>query len=138
MVKKISIGLLVSILAVPLIPTTGMSWHGGGPRSSFHGRYGGHYHYGRHHRSGAWLWGLGGLILGSAVVAAAMQPPAVAYPYSYSSYPYSPYAYQPRVAPGACRWERYVLDGYGRTMLDRYGQPIKEYTTGPCDYPPPR
>jgi len=42
------------------------------------------------------------------------------------------YNYKPNVPPGMCRWERFVLDGYGRTLLDPSGQPVKEYTIGPC------
>ncbi|MCL2790051.1 MAG: hypothetical protein FWD79_05350 [Desulfobulbus sp.] len=113
----------------------GGRYYGGGPRpySYGYGRYG---YYGGHRGWGpsAWLWGLGGLVLGSAIVATAMQPPVQQVVYADSPPPV--YSYQPRVSPGMCRWERYVLDGYGRTMFDRYGQPVKEYTTGPCGYQP--
>jgi len=133
MTKKMVIGLLVSILAVPFIlPATGMAGPG---RSHYYGHHG---HYRHYHGSGAWLWGLGGLVLGSAIVATAMQPPPPQVVYVAPPPPPVVYSYQPQVTPGMCRWERYVLDGYGRTVSDRYGQPIKEYTTGPCDYPPPR
>ncbi|MCL2458667.1 MAG: hypothetical protein FWF31_07435 [Desulfobulbus sp.] len=140
MTKKMVIGLLVSILAVTLAPATGMCWRGG---PSYNYRYYGHGYYRHYYGSDAWVWGLGGLMLGSVLVAAAMQPPPPQVVYVEPSPPrivYSPvaYSYQPRPAQGECRWERYVLDGYGRTVFDRYGQPIKEYTTGPCNYPPPR
>lgn len=39
--------------------------------------------------------------------------------------------------PGLCRWERTVLDGFGRPILDRYGRPVKEYAIGSCVAPPP-
>jgi len=133
MKNKMIIGLLVSVLTVPFIPAMSMA----GPGRHYHGHHG---HY-RHHGSGSgWVWGLGGLMLGSVLVAAAMQPPPPRQ-VVYAAPPPPPVAYYPYQAPvstGTCRWERYVLDGYGRTMFDRYGQPIKEYTTGPCGYPPPR
>ena len=46
------------------------------------------------------------------------------------------YDYPPQVPSGMCRWERYVRDGYGRFVLDQFGQPIKEYTIGSCQFPP--
>jgi hypothetical protein len=39
---------------------------------------------------------------------------------------------KPDVPPGMCRWERFVLDGYGRPLLDPTGQPVKEYSIAPC------
>ncbi len=42
------------------------------------------------------------------------------------------YNYKTDVPPGMCRWERFVLDGYGRPLLDPSGQPVKEYALGPC------
>jgi hypothetical protein len=42
------------------------------------------------------------------------------------------YNAKPDVPPGMCRWERFVLDGYGRPVLDSSGQPVKEYAIGPC------
>ena len=125
MSKKLIAGLLVATLSIPLVPAPGMSWHGGPPPPPRHHR---------HHGGDAWLWGLGGLVLGSAIVATAMQPPAR--PVVYAEAPPPAYAYRPTYTPAQCRWERYVLDGYGRTVYDRYGRPLKEYTTGPCDYPP--
>ncbi|MCL1979457.1 MAG: hypothetical protein FWG62_00065 [Proteobacteria bacterium] len=135
MMKKIAIGLLVSFMAVPLLPTTGLCWRGG-PPSPYYG-YRGYSGYHRHYGSGGWILGLGGLVLGTAIVASALQPPPPQVVYAAPPPPpVGYYSYRPAVSPGACRWERYVLDGYGRAMFDRYGQPIKEYTTGPCDYPP--
>ncbi|MDR2549033.1 MAG: hypothetical protein LBD10_02335 [Desulfobulbus sp.] len=140
MVKKTVIGLLASLLAVPLAPATGLCWRGGPPpppRPYYGGYYGGYYGH-SHHDSDAWLWGLGGLVLGSVLVAAATQP-APPRQVVYTEPPPPPvnyYSYRPPVSSGTCRWERYVLDGYGRTVFDRYGRPIKEYTTGPCNYPP--
>jgi hypothetical protein len=130
MVKKLGIVLMAASLAVPLVPSAAMSWHGGPPPRHHHG----------HHGGDAWLWGLGGLVLGTAIVATALQPPPPPPPQHVVYVDPQPvgYAYQPRVAPEMCRWERYVLDGYGRTVFDRYGRPVKEYTTGPCDYPPAR
>lgn len=132
MTKKLIAGLLVASLSIPLMPDPGMSWHGGPPPPS-------RYHHRHHHKNSsgdAWLWGLGGLVLGSAIVATVMQPPARQAVYAEAPPPpvYAPY---PRAyAPEQCRWERYVIDGYGRNVYDHYGQPLKEYTTGPCDYPP--
>jgi hypothetical protein len=129
MTKKLIAGLLVASLSIPLMPDLGMSWYGGPPPPSG-------YHQ-RHHRNNggdAWLWGLGGLVLGTAIVATAMQP--TAQQVVYAEAPPPAYAYPRAYAPAQCRWERYVLDGYGRNVYDRYGQPLKEYTTGPCDYPP--
>ncbi len=65
-------------------------------------------------------WGLTGLFLGSVLTSLAYRPsPPPMYP-----------------PPGMCRWERSVLDPYGRTLLDRYGRPVKEYALGSCRYPP--
>ena len=128
MVKKLVAGLLVAALAVPLVPSAGMCWYGGPPPPP---RY--HHH---HHGGDAWLWGLGGLVLGSAIVATAMQPSPPPRQVVYVDQPPATYSYAPQVASRTCRWERYVLDAYGRTVFDRYGQPVKEYTSGPCDYPP--
>ena len=131
MMKKWVIVFVMAALAGPLMPSTGMSWHGGPPP-----RHSGHYH--GHHGNDAWLWGLGGLVLGTAIAAAFLQP---APPPRRAVYVDSPpagygYGYQPRVAPATCRWERWVLDGSGRPLRDRYGYPVKEYATGACDYPP--
>jgi len=128
MVKKLATVLTIAVLAIPLAPSAGMSWRGGPPPRGYYGHHG-------HHGNDAWLWGLGGLVLGTAIVATALQPPPPQ-PVAYVAPQPAVYSYRPRVAPEMCRWERYVLDGYGRNVFDRYGRPVKEYTTGPCDYPP--
>lgn len=120
MFKKTIFALMVVILATSLVPSEGMCWS----------RHGGH---GYHHND-ALLWGLGGLVLGSTIVAATYQPPPPQV--VYAAPPPPVYGYAPNVPPGMCRWERYVLDGYGRTLLDQRGQPVREYTVGSCQYPP--
>ena len=50
---------------------------------------------------------------------------------------FDPVASVPVAPPGLCRWERTVLDGFGRPILDRYGRPVKEYAIGSCVAPPP-
>lgn len=80
-------------------------------------------------------WGLTGLFLGSALTSLAYRPPPPPmYPPPVAMTAVT--TYPPAVPPGMCRWERYVLDPYGRTLLDRYGHPIKEYALGSCRYPP--
>ena len=80
-------------------------------------------------------WGLTGLFLGSALTSLAYRPPpAPIYPPPVAMA--SVTTYPPAVPPGMCRWERFVLDPYGRTLLDRYGRPVKEYALGSCRYPP--
>jgi len=126
MVKKTVLAVMVGVLLLSLLPSTGSCWHAE-PRRHGHGGHG----------DDALLWGLGGLVLGAAVVGAALQPaPPPPQPVMYVEPQPAAYVYQPRVEPEMCRWERYVLDGYGRTLFDQYGQPAKEYTTGPCQYPP--
>ena len=133
--KRLIAGVALSLFALSLYPATGMAWHHP-PRSYYH-----------HHGHGDdWVWGLTGLLIGGALVAAATQPVVYAAPPSVAAYPpysaYGPpaqasvYSYPPAVPPGLCRWERYVLDGQGRALLDAYGQPIREYTIGSCQYPP--
>lgn len=121
MVKKTFLALMVVLMATSLVPSEGMCWYG------HHGRHG-------YHHNDALLWGLGGLVLGTTLVAATYQPP----PRVVYGAPLPPvYAYAPtNLPPGMCRWERYVLDGYGRTLLDQRGQPVREYTVGSCQYPP--
>lgn len=121
MVKKTIFALMVVIMATSLVPSEGMCWY------SHHGGYG-------YRHNDALLWGLGGLVLGTTLVAATYQPPPPQV--VYGAPPPAVYGYAPSVPPGMCRWERYVLDGYGRTLLDQRGQPVKEYTVGPCQYPP--
>ena len=61
--------------------------------------------------------------------AAAFDPaPQMARPPVYSTPVHTP--------PGQCRWERQILDRYGRPVLDQRGQPLREYTIGPCWRPP--
>ena len=135
MKKRLIAGVALSLFALSLYPATGMAWHHP-PRSYYH-----------HHGHGDdWVWGLTGLLIGGALVAAATQPVVYAAPPPVAAYPpysaYGPpaqtsvYSYPPAVPPGLCRWERYVLDGQGRALLDAYGQPIREYTIGSCQYPP--
>ena len=135
MKKRLIAGVALSLFALSLYPATGMAWHHP-PRSYYH-----------HHGHGDdWVWGLTGLLIGDALVAAATQPVVYAAPPPVAAYPpysaYGPpaqasvYSYPPAVPPGLCRWERYVLDGQGRALLDAYGQPIREYTIGSCQYPP--
>ena len=132
-------GLVLSVFVLSLMPTASMAWHHP-PRSYSH------YGYGHGYHSNDWVWGLTGLLIGGALVAAATQPVVYAAPPPVAAYPpysaYGPpaqasvYSYPPAVPPGLCRWERYVLDGQGRALLDAYGQPIREYTIGSCQYPP--
>ena len=117
-VKKTMLALACCLLVASVAPTAGFShpYHGGG--------------------GGGWGWGLAGLLVGTAVVASVVSQPTVVYaappPPVYVT-PSSGYAAAPPAAPpGSCRWERYVLDGYGRQVLDQYGHPVKEYTIGPC------
>jgi len=120
MVKKTIFALIVGVMAMSLVPSEGMCWYS--------------HHHGYYHND-ALLWGLSGLVVGSAITAVALQPPPPQ-PVVYGAPPPAVYAYPPSVPPGMCRWERYVLDGYGRTLLDQRGQPVREYTVGPCQYPP--
>lgn len=131
MIKIFSVALITTVLAVPLAPVPGWSWYNGS-------RHGSRHHHQSHHGDEALVWGLGGLVLGTVLAASAFEasspppPPRVVYAEPVQA----GYSYRPRVDPGMCRWERYVLDGYGGYMYDAYGRPVKEYTTGPCDYPP--
>ena len=126
MVKKIALALLVGILALPLVPSEGMCWYG---------RPGYGYHHHGYYNGDPWLWGLSGLVVGTAITAAVLQPPPPPRVVYATAQP-GVYSYPPSLPPGMCRWERYVLDGYGRTLSDRYGQPVKEYTVSPCQYAP--
>jgi hypothetical protein len=115
--KKTILALVFAALVAPCTPATGWSHH--------------------HHAGIALAWGLTGFFLGSTLAAFAYPPPP---PVVYAAPPpvYRPpvTTYVPAVPRGMCRWERYVLDRYGRTMLDPYGYPVKEYTLGSCQYPP--
>jgi len=119
MVKKTIFALIVGVMAMSLVPSEGMCWYS--------------HHHGYYHND-ALLWGLSGLVVGTAITAVALQPPPQQV--VYAAPPPAVYAYPPSVPPGMCRWERYVLDGYGRTLLDQRGQPVREYTVGPCQYQP--
>lgn len=118
MIKQTVTALVCSLLVVSLAPSVGECHP--------------------HHGGDAWVWGLTGLLVGSTlaavssrpsteVVYAAPPPPA---------YPPPAYGYGERVPESTCRWERYVYDGYGHVMVDGYGRPVKEYSVGPCEYPP--
>lgn len=121
---------MLCFLLIPLYPASGMSRHYRPSRLYHH-----HHHYRNYHGDEAVFWALGGLILGSVIVAAALQPPPsrdVGYVRAQAPI----YTYPPAVPSGMCRWERFVLDNYGNMVLDKYGQPIKQYTLGSCQYPP--
>ena len=130
MLKKITLTAVACLCLISLLPSAGLAWYHGPPPV--------HHHH--HHGGDAWAWGLTGLVLGGALVAAATQPVVYAAPAQEVVYVQPPaasvYAYPPEVPPGMCRWERYILDPYGRTVLDRNDQPVKEYTLGSCQYPP--
>jgi len=126
MFKRTALVLVFAILIIPFSPSAGLSWYG-----SHGGRY---HHYYNNYYNDAWVWGLSGLILGAVLVAATQPPPPQ--PVVYVRPQASIYTYPPEVPPGMCRWERYVLDNYGRVILDQYGQPVKQYTLGSCQYPP--
>jgi len=131
MFKKTAFVLVLSVMMIPLYPSPGMCWRS----SSYH-----HSSHGYHGDDALW-WGLGGLLLGTFIAAAALPPapPPPAPPVVYVQPQQSQtqvYTYPPYVPPGMCRWERFMLDGYGRMVLDQYGRPVKEYTIGSCQYPP--
>ena len=131
MFKKTALILVLAILMTPLYPSSGMCW-----RSHSSGYYHQSNYYRGYRGDDAWLWGLTGLILGAVIVAATIQQPPPRR-VVYVEGPQTPiYAYPPEVPPGMCRWERYILDDYGRVILDQYGQPVKQYTLGSCQYPP--
>lgn len=140
--KKITLILVGALLLTSFSPANGLSWYSSPPG---HYPYGGHhgpyrpYSYGHYYHDydydDAWLW-VGGILLGTVLVAALLQssPPQ---PDVYVQQQTQPiYSYPPYVPPGMCRWERYILDNQGRFVLDQYGQPIKQYTLGSCQYPP--
>ena len=98
-----------------------------------------------HSRGTAFWGGLGELSLGHIFAPFVVDPPFVLdQPFSQPGYaPYAPrystqpvYSYPPAVPPGLCRWERTVLDGSGRPLLDASGMPVKQYTIGSCSSPP--
>jgi hypothetical protein len=134
MFKKTVYALIFGLVSTSLLPSIGIGRQPGyyeGP-----GRYYGGYHGGYYHND-AWVWGLGGLLVGSALTAAFLQyPPQPQVVYGYPPSPTQVYSYKPSVPPGMCRWERTVLDNYGRAILDQDGRPILEYTIGSCQSPP--
>ena len=139
MFRKTALILVVAIFLIPFSPSTGMGRYYRSPRSHY-SHHSHHYRHYRHHHHGyygdeALLWVAGGLLLGTIVVAATLPPPPPRQ-VVYVSPPPQIFAYPPEVPAGMCRWERYILDEYGRVVLDRYGQPIKQYTLGSCQYPP--
>lgn len=108
------------------------------PHHNYH-----HHYYG--HGGDALAWGLTGLVVGSLITGIIMQPPPVRHQVVYSPPPPPPasaqyygtvYSYPPQVPPGMCRWERYILDSYGRHVIGPDGLPAKQYTLGSCQYPP--
>ena len=109
-------------------------------------------HYNRYYHDDAWAWGIAGLVVGSALTAIVTRPvvyepsrPAVVYvesspPRTTYQSPVGQariYTYPPEVPPGMCRWERPMVDEYGRSVLNRDGMPGKVYTLGSCEFPPP-
>jgi len=142
MFRKAVCAIVFILLTISLLPSTGMCWNSGYHGGGYHGGYGG-YH-GGYYNNNAWAWGLGGLVVGSALTAAVLYqppPPAVyAYPppqqVVYAPAPTQVYANKPSIPPGMCRWERAVLDSYGRPILDQRGYPMLEYTIGSCQSPP--
>ena len=139
MFKKTALVLALALLVTPFSPSVGLTWYSSSPGPYYYDRPYGHYrHYDRgyyHHDDDALLW-VGGILLGALVLGAVLQQPAPE-PERYIQ-PQQPqvYTYPPYVPPGMCRWERYILDGNGRFILDQYGQPVKEYTLGSCQFPP--
>jgi hypothetical protein len=132
MLKKTALVLAVVLLLTPLSPSVGLTWYSQPPGPYYHDRsYYGHGHH-DHYDDDAWLW-VGGILLGTLFLATMLQPPS---PPVYYQPPTQIYTYPPYVPPGMCRWERYILDSNGRFVLDQYGQPIKEYTIGSCQFPP--
>lgn len=147
MVRKTILALVLCMVALPLTPTEGLSW-----RSHYH-YPSSHHHYRYYHHDDAWTWGVAGFIVGSMLTAVITRPvvysparPTVVYveqppprirAYSSPVVQSRIYTYPPEVPPGMCRWERPMLDEYGRTILNRAGMVAKVYTLGSCQYPPP-
>lgn len=139
MKKVLSAVFIAVLLAVPMMPAQGWCWRG----DRHHGHHGHRHHHYHSHGDEAVLFGLGGLVLGATAIALMQEPRPrrVVYvdpaPAAYAYGPPVTYAYAPPVVERTCRWERFILDGWGRYMYDRHGRPVKEYATGPCDAPPP-
>lgn len=154
MCRKTALILVMALLATPLSPTSSLAWRCQQPGSSYQGGYYEYDHYYDDYDDDcdayddyynddddvdeALLWGLGGLLVGSLLLSAAIeeQPAQPLAPEMYAQPQPQVFNYPPPIPPGMCRWERYVLDGNGSNMLDQYGQPVKEYTIGSCQFPP--
>lgn len=129
MFKKTVFVLVFAIITTSIYPSVSMSWHYQAPRYD-------HYRHYRGHGDEALFWGLTGLLLGTVLLSTVFQPRPQQVPMGYVEPKSQIYTYPPPVPPGMCRWERYILDNFGRMMLDQNGQPLKEYTLGSCQYPP--
>ena len=133
MFKKTALLLILVLFMTTLCPTMGMSRGYGAPRYRHNHHYN-YYNYG-HNGDEVLIWALSGLFFGTIIASAILQaPPSREVVYVEPKAPV--YTYPPFVPPGMCRWERYVLDGYGRIMFDRNEQPVRQYTLGSCQYPP--
>ncbi len=130
MIKKTALLLVFFLFICPLYQVEGKAWHSSPPSY-----YQQHHYYRGHHSGDAIFWGVTGLILGSILISSFIQPPPPRVAYVEPRTPI--YTYPPDIPPGMCRWERYLLDQYGRVLLDQNGQPMKQYTLGSCQYPPP-
>ena len=130
MSKKTSIVLVFAMVMISIYPSVCMSsWYAHPPS------YNHYYHYG--HVDKDLFLGLTALFLGTALLSTFLhQPPQQKVPLTYVAPKTRIYTYPPVVPPGMCRWERYILDNYGRMVIDQYGKPVKEYTLGSCQYPP--
>ena len=151
MFRKTVYALVLGMISISLLPSAGICWTSGYYGGGYHGGYGG-YH-GGYYNNDAWAWGLGGLVVGSALTAAVLYqpPPPVVYAYPppqqvvyvnpppqqvvNAQPPTQVYSYKPNIPPGMCRWERKVLDNYGRPLLDQKGHPVLEYMIGSCQSP---
>lgn len=137
MLRKTAIILVVALLFTPLSPSAGLTWYSHSPGPYYGGGSYNYYDHGNydHYDDDAWLW-VGGILLGTLFLATMVQQPAPE-PQVYYQQPQTQiYTYPPYVPPGMCRWERYIRDSQGRFILDQYGQPVKQYTLGSCQYPP--
>lgn len=142
MLRKTALALVVALLVTSLSPAPGFSWYSSPPGPYYGGHYGppryyyDHgYRYYDHDYDDAWLW-VGGILLGTVLVAALLQSTPPRNDVYVQQQTQQIYSYPPYVPPGMCRWERYILDNQGRFVLDQYGQPVKQYTLGSCQFPP--
>ena len=128
MFKKTALVLILALLMTPLYPTMAMS------RYYHHSPSYNHYYYG-YSGDEALVWALTGLFFGAIIASATLwTPPPREVVYAEPKAPV--YTYPPSIPPGMCRWERYMLDDYGRLLFYQDGQPVKQYTLGSCQYPP--